>query len=223
MSEGEEKAMALRYDDYKRDYDRYMREKKRNRKGHKFFAFLKVLLVIVILGTCVYGGFKLKELGVIPTKRIAAQPSASHEQTEDTSSGLAEPSTDKEDEAQTTVSGTLGSHEITLKGAEKGKDSDGNPILIVTYAWTNNSKENASAWLTLNETAFQDGVELDTPSSVAVDTYDVDSKRREIQPGATMDVQVSFLLRDNSSPVDIEITRVLDLDEAKVSATFDIK
>lgn len=58
--------------------------------------------------------------------------------------------------------GELGEYHVKILEAETGlKDYDGNPVIGVQFAFTNNSSETAAFDLVLYATAYQDGVELD--------------------------------------------------------------
>lgn len=118
-------------------------------------------------------------------------------------------------------SGDLGDYHVEIKSASLAKDYEGNPAIIITYAWTNNSEETTSAMVPIMEQAFQDGVELEVAILVNVDGYDPGSSMKEVRPGTTIDIQSAFVLTSETSTVEFEITEFLGLTDDMVSMDFD--
>lgn len=52
--------------------------------------------------------------------------------------------------------------------------------------------------------------------------YDSNASLQEVQPGATQQVSVGYVLQDDS-PVDVEVSGTLDLSGAKVSHTYQLQ
>ena len=73
------------------------------------------------------------------------------------------------DKAQQVGEGTLDEYAIKFTGASLAKDYEGNDVIVISYDFTNNGEEAASAIVSLYIQAFQDGVELDTADGVSGD------------------------------------------------------
>lgn len=117
----------------------------------------------------------------------------------------------------------VGDYNVEIKESGIATDYEGNKILIVTYTFTNNSKEAKSFNLSVTDTAFQDGVELGTVwSSYGIDGLSFDNKSKEIKPGKTLDVQCAYELNDETTNVEIEFT-LFSIWTDKVYETFVIK
>lgn len=110
---------------------------------------------------------------------------------------------------------TVGSYGCVVKGAELGKDWEGNDTVIITFDFTNNSNNPASFDVALDAKAYQEGIGLETDwSNDETDLLDV-----EIKPGVTKEVKKAYLLRDTSTDVEIEITEWLSFTDDKIVTT----
>lgn len=115
-------------------------------------------------------------------------------------------------------SGNVGKNYVEIKRARIAKDNDdGSTAIVITFAWTNNSDKTTSAFLSFMESAFQNGIELDKDYP---DGYDLDGYRREIRPGATLEVERAFALTSETAPIEVEIKPFLGSDSGMVTATF---
>ncbi len=114
----------------------------------------------------------------------------------------------------------IGDYEAYMQKAEIMPDYDGNDALIVTYTYTNNSKESASYLWTIFEKAFQNGVELETAtiftSATSYDTI-VDGQMTEIDPGKSIEVCSAFVLNDTETPVELRFSDLLDKHTGKIT------
>ncbi len=130
---------------------------------------------------------------------------------------------EKTEKAKMEGSGTIGNYDIEIKGAKLSKDYDGNPAIVITYAWTNNSDETTSAMTAVSETAFQDGVSLDTAIIGNDSEYDSGAAMKEVRPGTTIDVQKAFVLTSETSVVELEISEWLTFEDnpPMVTMNFD--
>lgn len=99
------------------------------------------------------------------------------------------------------------------------KDYDGMPCIVVSYQWTNNGEENASAGVKLDISAYQNGVELGMAISPE-SGHDSGSSLLDLKPGATATVTKAWQLSDTSSVVEVEFTRMFR-DEPKLAMEFD--
>lgn len=119
--------------------------------------------------------------------------------------------------------GTLDKYAVKFTGASLAKDYDGNDVIIVSYDFTNNSEENASAMISLLVTAFQDGVELEHAYFIdAPDGYNSDNQMKDLKTGATLNCQEAYILSNTTSPVEVEAKASFSLSSDKVIETFQI-
>lgn len=107
----------------------------------------------------------------------------------------------------------LGDYHVEIKGATLTKDYEGNPAVIVTYAWTNNSEETTNAMTSVSCSVFQDGVELETAIITGNDAYDSEAFMKDVRPGTTLDIQSAFLLSNTTSTLEIEVGEWITFDE----------
>ncbi|WP_165246892.1 DUF5067 domain-containing protein [Adlercreutzia sp. ZJ141] len=108
---------------------------------------------------------------------------------------------------------------VSIDNCELTTDYEGNPAIVVTYTWTNNS-ENAQAFdVAIDDKAFQNGVQLDF---AVVDGMDASASWNEVKPGSTNTVQQAFLL-DDQSDVTIECTELFSFDNTIIAEkTFSV-
>lgn len=126
-------------------------------------------------------------------------------------------------DAVSSSKGNLGNYYIEIESARIGKDYDGNPTIFVTYNFTNNGSENASFLWSVSDIAFQDGVQLESAFVYSDDQYDSGASSLEIKPGATITLEQAYVLRNTTSPVDIEVTEFISLNDNKLEKTFNIE
>lgn len=78
---------------------------------------------------------------------------------------------------------------VTIDACAVTSDYQGNPAIVVTYTWTNNSSDPQMFEVAIDDKAFQNGVELSFATiSVTDQTYDMQASFKEVQPGATQTV-----------------------------------
>lgn len=125
------------------------------------------------------------------------------------------------DSGNSNGAGNLDGYPVEIKGAALANDYDGNQAIIVTYSWENSGEETTSAMSSFLEKAFQEGVELDSAVVEKSDIYDSDLRWKDIKPGTTFEVQCAFVLRNDSSPVEIEITKAFSFGDDVVAREFE--
>lgn len=88
---------------------------------------------------------------------------------------------------------------VTIDGCDVTTDYEGNPAIVITYTWTNNSDEAQMFDVAIDDKAFQNGVELSFATvSYDSDDYDMMASMKEVKPGGTLTVHQAFLLDDES-------------------------
>lgn len=151
---------------------------------------------IAVLGTLVVATGLLCACGVHQAEN---EGSDQEQQTQQTQSQATQPSTAETKETETESSATCSVEvkDATLVRAYNGKDA-----IWVNCTWSNLSEKTTSAVSAMECQAFQDGVELDTSW---VDQEDKE-KARDIRPGTSLDVCYVFILRSETSTVEVELT-----------------
>lgn len=117
--------------------------------------------------------------------------------------------------------GQIGDYVCTVKSATICNDWSGKKAVLITYEFTNNSKEAKSFDIALSDEAYQDGIGLETSFIDGnADEIGLDVK---IKPGTSKDVSKVYILRDETTPIDIEITEFISLSDDKLTYTVDLK
>lgn len=203
-----------------------------------FFVFLIVLIVQLIrdkaigLPAIAMLVFAVLLLGCAAVNELGTEAGTKDDDTEKNpaqtdASGEDEPSTQEPDGNEPdekigeNMSGDLGDYHVEIKGAFLAKDYEGNPAMVITYAWTNNSGETKNSMFTIMEKAFQDGVQLDGAILMNVDGYEAGTSLKEVRPGTTVDIQCAYALTSEASIVEFELTELISLSNDMVSADFD--
>lgn len=119
-------------------------------------------------------------------------------------------------------SGTLGDYHVEIKDAFLLDDYQGNPAVVVTYVWTNNSQETTNAMTQLVEQTFQNGVELAMATITSSRQYEAGTSLRDVRPGAQSEVQCAFRLSNTTSPIEFEVSEFLSQSNTVVYASFDL-
>lgn len=107
---------------------------------------------------------------------------------------------------------------VTIDSATLGTDYQGNPAVIVTYSWTNDSDKATSFAVALHAKCFQDGVQCDTAIVTGTDS----NYMTEIKPGASTTVQLAYTV-SGTSDVTVEVTELISLSsEVLAEKTFSL-
>lgn len=117
--------------------------------------------------------------------------------------------------------GAIGNYHVEIKNAAITNDYEGNPAIIITYSWTNNSEETTSAMIAILDRAYQDGVQLEPAIIGSSDVYDADLRMKNVRPGTTIDVQCAYELPNATSIIEFELSEAFSLNNDMVSKNFD--
>lgn len=84
---------------------------------------------------------------------------------------------------------------ISINSHTISKDYDGNPILVIEYAFTNIDDKPKSFTFSVQDSVFQNGIEC---SSTVFGCDEVDSQQQlnDVQPGFTYNLKVAYALQD---------------------------
>lgn len=117
----------------------------------------------------------------------------------------------------------LGDYNVIIESCRLSIDYKDAPIVIVKYKFTNNGDEPASFSWSLEDRAFQDGVGLNecyTADDCA--NYSYDNQTKEIKKGASLYVEVAYVLNDSTTDVEIEVSELFSFSDKKITKTFSI-
>ncbi len=116
--------------------------------------------------------------------------------------------------------GDLGDFHVEVKSAVLTKDHDGAPVIVITYAWTNNSEDTTSAMVSIYEKAFQDGVQLESAFLFDNPNYDSGTSSKDVRPGTTLDIQRAFVMTSETAPVEFELSEAFSWSDDKLTMEF---
>ena len=129
--------------------------------------------------------------------------------------------TEEPEQAAPSSTATLGDYTVEIGDAFMATDWEGNPALVVTYTWTNNSDSATSALVALQDKAFQDSVQLEIAMMDVVEGYDSGASMLEVQPGGTHTYQQAYVCTSTTSPVQVTVEELFG-DGTTAEKTFDI-
>jgi len=119
---------------------------------------------------------------------------------------------------------SLGDYSVVIDSCRLAKDYEGKDVIIVKYIFSNVSNDTATSFMVaLNDAAFQDGVGLNE-AFVMNDSadYSADNQMKEIKAGASIDVEVAYVLNDTTTDVEIEVSELISFDDKTITKTFTI-
>lgn len=110
------------------------------------------------------------------------------------------------------------SYAVTIDSATLGTDYQGNPAVVVTYTWTNNSDKATSFMVALHAQCFQDGVQCDNAIVSGIDS----NYTTDVKPGASTTVQEAYEV-SGTSDVTIEVSELISFsNEVLAEKTFSL-
>ncbi len=116
------------------------------------------------------------------------------------------------DNSTNNSTGKIGEYIVTIKDYKiLSPNGDDKQYLLITYEYTNNSKEAASFSGLFNDVLFQNGIEIQTPIVFfdSEDQYNSDNCSKKIAPGKSLNIDRLYELSDAETDVDVEIQRWL--------------
>jgi hypothetical protein len=116
---------------------------------------------------------------------------------------------------------TASDFSVVIGESAQTEDYEGNPALVVTFTFTNNSDDDANFMFAVSPKAFQDGVELES-AILLNDDFDMENALKDVKPGVSLDVQWAYVL-DGSSDVTVEVTELISFDDTVLATkTFSV-
>lgn len=123
-----------------------------------------------------------------------------------------------------TSSGYIGNNYIEIVDYRFGEtEYDRDPVIIVTYNYTNYSNEVRSYDNNLIDNVYQNGIQLEKElyHDIRNEEIDYSMSDRKIQPGTTITFDKVYELQNDYDDVDVEVTPILSTSNSdKVSKTF---
>ena len=133
------------------------------------------------------------EMKLEPGAERAALPAAANSSAASTSASSSSQAASKKQQK----------YDVSIDDATVGEDYKGNPALIVTYSWTNNSDSARSFASALYPKCYQDGVQLGT--AMVMSGIDSNGYTASVKPGHGTTLQMAYELKDTSTPVEVEV------------------
>ena len=186
----------------------------------KLIGILLMIAMTASMVACSTSSNESKDTSKTVSSKAASVVSEPDSSTDSTNPESSEVSS----EASMSDSGTLGDCEVSILSARKSSDYEGNPVIVVKYSFTNNAAEN-KAFLTATMTkAFQNGVQIDTAMiDITKDTeYDSGASLKELQPGATLEIEIGYVLTDETNPVEVNVQEFSFTASESLKKTFDV-
>lgn len=118
--------------------------------------------------------------------------------------------------------GTLGDYLVSIDGYILTQDYEGKPAVVINFTWANNSEETTSFAFAVNSQVFQNDIECETAIVVDTAVYNAENYMKDIKPGASLAVQLAYVLQDIDNPISVELKELFGLDDEMVTQTFDI-
>ena len=145
-----------------------------------------------------------------------AMASSSAEETETGESG-------SKGEAQQAEKEEISSCTVEIQSCRLAQDWQGKPVVIVKYSFTNNKEDPQSFMVAFDDAVFQNGIGLN--SSYMLDdsaNYSADNQTKQIQKGATLEVEVAYELNDTTTDINVELSALFSFNNNKITKTFSI-
>lgn len=184
----------------------------------KKWWFWVIIAVVVIAVIASFGGSKDNEKNPAADNNNA---SVSQIQTDNTTAAKTENMTAAKTEKN---EGDIGKYNIVVKDSKIVSDYEGKSVLLVTYSFTNNSDKSASMAYTIEDKAFQNGVELSPVyMTYGIDDYNLEDHDKELKPGVTLDIKRGYYLNDSETVVNIELSELISFSDDVLKYDIDIK
>lgn len=113
-------------------------------------------------------------------------------------------------------------YQVTIDGAQLIKAYDDTDAVCITFTFTNNSDEAQSFGSATSVTVYQDGVQQDI-AMPAESPANYGNSLNKVKPGASITVDGVYALANTTSPVEVEVTELFDLNNTTLAEkTFNL-
>lgn len=117
----------------------------------------------------------------------------------------------------------LGDFNVEIKDCRLANDYEGKDVAIITYGFTNNAEEAKAFAYTFETHVYQNGVGLNEAYVLSDSAnYAGENQTKEIKKGATLDVEVAYVLNDTTTELEVEVGEMFSFDDSVVTKTFTI-
>ena len=113
---------------------------------------------------------------------------------------------------QNNAVGTIGDFIVTIDSSNLITDEDGTNRLLITYNFTNNSKDSESMAFAVDAKVYQDGVEIEQDLTYMIlykETLENDNRNKEILPGVSVKADYVYKLANTTSDVVIRVDKLV--------------
>lgn len=118
----------------------------------------------------------------------------------------------------------IGNYIVTIDKYKITKDYDNQPIILVTYSFTNKSDSNTSFDSQFEDKAYQNGIEITEPiSTYGIKDLDWEDEIKEIEPNKTFTFNIAYQLKNTTDEVKIKVEPNFSFDDVAITKTFKIK
>lgn len=127
---------------------------------------------------------------------------------------------DKEEKIENPNLIKIGDYQALYTGAYVTKDYDGDDAIVASFTYTNNSDEAKSFMWAMFYTAMQGGVEMENSTIfVSADSYDYigEDNLLDVDPGSSLDVALTYKLRNLTDPVVIGFSDLMDEETGEIN------
>ena len=117
----------------------------------------------------------------------------------------------------------LGDFDLEIQSCRLAKDYEGKDVVIIKYVFTNNGDDAEAFYTAFDDNVYQNGVGLN--GSYVVDdayNYSSDNQTKEIQKGATLEVEVAYELNDTTTDINVEVSELISFEDKKITKTFSL-
>lgn len=183
----------------------------------KILALVLALAMCIALAAC-GGSSESAAPAPAPASSQSSTSAAASAATESTEAEVPEAEAEQA-AAPAEGEGDVGDFHVVINGAKKDVDYEGNPVIIVTYTWTNNSEETTSPMASMITQAFQDGVEME----YGILDHEYNDGMTNVRPGTSIETDAVFSMT-SESVVEFEISAMSDMLQSsapKVTMNFD--
>ncbi len=133
----------------------------------------------------------------------------------------------KQEDAKAEAQGTesnVGEYSVDIKSARLSENYEGKAVVVITYGFTNNSDEAASFGIAFEDKVYQNGVGLEKAYILKDgDPYDDSNQNKDIKPGASLELEIPYILNDTETDVEVEVKEWISLNDDMVTRIFSIK
>lgn len=114
----------------------------------------------------------------------------------------------------------VGDYLVSVVAYRKTTNYEGKPVIVLKLGFTNNSNNSEIFSLSVDLTAFQNGIELES-AIMLEDEYDSHTRHAYVKPGAGVTVYCAFIL-DDDSPVDFEVQESFSFNDELYTFTIEL-